>query len=86
MKTAGIVPVQKTLVADMVASVNYAHDKMEGLWIVDGKRLGVLNDDDFAVWAETSKGELIQKLLDTRDSKSVDGNQLFIIDADLSVK
>lgn len=84
LKTAGIVPVEKTLVVDMIKTVSYPHDKMEGLWIVDGKHLGVINDDDFAV--ADDKGVLIPKLLDVADPRSVDGNHLYIIDADLSVK
>ena len=76
-----IVPVSKTLVLDMVAEVNYAHDKMEGLWVVDDAHLGVLNDDDFATWA-TDEGDLMQKML---DSNTVDGNHLYIMPVDLSV-
>ncbi len=75
-----ILPVKKTLVADMVAEVNYPHDKMEGLWIINEKYLGVLNDDDFATWS--TSGKLEQKMLDTN---TIDGNRLYIVPADLSV-
>lgn len=75
---AGIVPVSKSQVVDMVAEVNYPHDKMEGLWLIDNQHLGVLNDDDFATWS--TGGELEQKML---DSNTVDGNRLYIIEADL---
>ena len=34
LTTAGITPVSKALVLDMGAQVNYAHDKMEGLWLI----------------------------------------------------
>jgi hypothetical protein len=74
-----IVPVEKTLVIDMVAEVNYPHDKMEGLWIIDNKHLGVLNDDDFATWS-TSAGDLEPKML---DNNTIDGNHLFIVPVDL---
>ncbi len=77
----GIVPVEKYLIADLVAEVNYPHDKMEGLWVIDENRLGILNDDDFATWA--TGGVLEQKML---DANTVDGNRLYVIDADLSVQ
>ena len=64
----------------MVADVDYSHDKMEGLWIINDKYLGVLNDDDFATWS--TGGELEQKMLDTN---TIDGNRLYIVPADLSV-
>lgn len=81
LTTNNIVPVEKSLVIDMVAEVNYPHDKMEGLWVINDKFLGVLNDDDFATWS-TSSGDLEQKMLDTN---TIDGNRLFIVPADLSV-
>lgn len=71
---AGVLPVEKSLVVDMVAEVQYPHDKMEGLWLIDDERLGVLNDDDFATWS--TGGELEQKMLDT---DTVDGNHLYIV-------
>eukprot|EP00831_Metopus_contortus_P015511 TRINITY_DN16440_c0_g2_i1.p1 TRINITY_DN16440_c0_g2~~TRINITY_DN16440_c0_g2_i1.p1 ORF type:complete len:225 (+),score=36.79 TRINITY_DN16440_c0_g2_i1:133-807(+) len=74
----GITPVSKQLVIDMVKTVSYAHDKMEGLWVIDKHHLGVLNDDDFAIWA--SKGKLEQKHL---DANRIDANQLYIVKADL---
>ncbi|MBM7334344.1 MAG: esterase-like activity of phytase family protein [Alcanivorax sp.] len=77
-----IVPVEKHLVVDMVAQLSYPHDKMEGLWVIDSKTLGVLNDDDFATWS-TSSGELEQKML---DSNTIDRNRLYIVPADLAVK
>lgn len=74
----GIKPVNKVLVADMVKAVAYPHDKMEGLWVIDGQHLGVLNDDDFAAWS--TKGKLEQKML---DKDTVDANRLYIIKANL---
>ena len=79
LAAAGIEPVAKTLQVDMVAEVNYPHDKMEGLWVIDEHRLGVLNDDDFATWS--TDGDLEQKML---DASTIDGNRLFIVDTDLS--
>lgn len=69
-----IKPVEKQLVVDMVAEVNYPHDKMEGLWLIDDNRLGILNDDDFATWS--TGGKLEQKML---DSNTIDSNVLYII-------
>jgi hypothetical protein len=77
LAAAGIMPASKKLVVDMVAAVNYPHDKMEGLWRIDEHRLGVINDDDFATWA--NKSTLEQKYLDLSNS-TIDGNTLYIID------
>ncbi|WP_319381864.1 esterase-like activity of phytase family protein [Thiomicrorhabdus sp.] len=80
LTTAQIYPVSKELVVDMVSAVEYPHDKMEGLWLIDDQHLGVLNDDDFATWS--TSGELTQKMLNDSD---IDGNRLYIIkDLDLS--
>jgi len=79
LASTGIAPVSKSLVVDMVAEVDYPHDKMEGLWVIDDSHLGVLNDDDFATWS--TGGELEQKML---DSNTIDGNRLYIVEADLS--
>ncbi len=73
----GIVPATKQLVVDVAAAVNYPHDKMEGLWVIDSHRLGVINDDDFATWSNNNKLE--QKYLDNSMSR-IDGNTLYIID------
>ncbi|MFO7595613.1 MAG: esterase-like activity of phytase family protein, partial [Desulfocurvibacter africanus] len=77
----GIKPVSKTKVVDMVEAVNYPHDKMEGLWVIDGTTLGVLNDDDFGLWA--TDGKLHQKYL---DDTTIDGNTLYIIKTKLGSK
>jgi hypothetical protein len=79
----GILPVEKVeLVVDMVSEVSYPHDKMEGLWIIDDQRLGVINDDDFATWTKSNKLE--QKYLDTTLSR-IDSNTLYIVEGlDLS--
>ena len=50
---------------------------MEGLWLIDDKRLGLINDDDFALWV--TNGVLEQKYLD-QDKKKIDSNTLYIID------
>lgn len=74
---AGIVPVSKKLAVDMVQAVSYPHDKMEGLWLIDEKTLGVLNDDDFAVWS--TGGKLHRKML---NSSERDANTLYVVRMD----
>ncbi|WP_321469198.1 esterase-like activity of phytase family protein [Halarcobacter sp.] len=69
----GIKPVSKKLVLDMVKAVNYPHDKMEGMWIIDKNYIGILNDDDFATWS--TKGNLHSKML---GNGKVDSNTLYI--------
>ncbi|CAH9065995.1 hypothetical protein PSECIP111951_03480 [Pseudoalteromonas holothuriae] len=77
LESNNIVPAQKvSLVVDMISEVAYPHDKMEGLWLIDNTRLGVINDDDFATWS--SSGVLEQKYLDNNQSV-IDGNALYII-------
>ena len=44
----GVVPVTKTLVADLTA-LNYPHDKPEGIAVLDNFTIAVSNDDDFGV-------------------------------------
>ncbi|WP_173910369.1 esterase-like activity of phytase family protein [Acinetobacter sp. Marseille-Q1618] len=77
LKALNIVSSAKTLVLDMNKQVKFPHDKMEGLWLIDQQRLGLINDDDFALWV--NKGVLEQKYLD-KDKKVIDGNTLYIID------
>ncbi|WP_440053076.1 esterase-like activity of phytase family protein [Pseudoalteromonas sp. T1lg65] len=77
LEVYGIVPVQKQLVIDLVEQVNYPHDKLEGMWLIDKTRLAVLNDDDFATWS--TAGVLEQKYLDAAKSR-VDSNTLYLIE------
>lgn len=71
-----IKPVEKSLVVDVVDKLDYAHDKLEGLWVMDKSTLGVLNDDDFAT--ASKKGKLKQKYLDKQKSIE-DKSTLYII-------
>ncbi|MCO7189491.1 MULTISPECIES: esterase-like activity of phytase family protein [unclassified Pseudoalteromonas] len=77
LSDAGIVPVTKSLVLDLIDQVGYPHDKLEGMWLIDNTRLGVLNDDDFATWS--TDGVLEQKYLDTGKTQ-VDSNRLFLFE------
>lgn len=72
-----ITPVTKTLVADLVSEVQYPHDKLEGMWLINESTIGVINDDDFATWA--SGGVLEQKYLDAGQTV-IDANTLYIIE------
>lgn len=81
LEKAGVKPVSKSLLVDMYKEVKYPHDKMEGLWVIDENTLGVLNDDDFAMWSAKG-GKLHQKFLD-KENTLVDGNTLYIVPADL---
>ena len=51
LTTAGIVPVTKTLVFDLLTDISpvYPHDKAEGLLILNNNQLAISNDDDFGV-------------------------------------
>lgn len=75
LEALGIHPVAKTLVYDAVASQQYPHDKLEGLWVIDRQRLGLLNDDDFTL-APDGKGGVEQKKL---YKGQVDGNMLYVV-------
>ena len=77
LKALNIVPPTKTLTLDMNTQVKFPHDKMEGLWLIDQQHLGLINDDDFALWV--TNGVLEQKYLD-QDKKKIDSNTLYIID------
>ncbi|HBO72323.1 MAG TPA: phytase esterase-like protein, partial [Acinetobacter sp.] len=72
-----IQPVSKTLVLDMGKRVSYAHDKMEGLWLIDHQHLGVLNDDDMGLWRNDNGLE--QKYLDNARMR-VDTPTLYVVD------
>lgn len=71
----GIKPAAKTLAYDAVAGQSYPHDKMEGLWVIDSTRIGILNDDDFAIEPDGAGGIRQKKLHDGK----VDGNQLYVV-------
>lgn len=57
-----IVPVKKQLAVDVVAELNYPHDKLEGIWLREDGSLGLLNDDDFAITDEDK--DIEQKYVD----------------------
>lgn len=75
-----IQPVSKTLVVDVIAAVDYPHDKLEGLWLRQDGSLGLLNDDDFSITdsAMADNNSVEQKYLDS--AKTIeDVNRLYIV-------
>ncbi|WP_289030891.1 esterase-like activity of phytase family protein [uncultured Paraglaciecola sp.] len=72
-----ITPVTKTFLVDLVAEVQYPHDKLEGMWFINESTIGVINDDDFATWS--TSGVLEQKYLDAGQT-DIDSNTLYIIE------
>ncbi|WP_201589786.1 esterase-like activity of phytase family protein [Psychrobacter pulmonis] len=81
LENINITPVKKTLVVDVLASLEYPHDKLEGLWLRQDGSLGLLNDDDFAM-TDTDiinpKSSVEQKYLD-KEKTIEDANRLYIV-------
>lgn len=81
LENINLTPVKKTLVVDVLASLDYPHDKLEGLWLRQDGSLGLLNDDDFAM-TDTDiinpKSSVEQKYLD-KEKTIEDANRLYIV-------
>ena len=81
LENINITPVKKTLVVDVLASLEYPHDKLEGLWLRQDGSLGLLNDDDFAM-TDTDiinpKSTVEHKYLD-KEKTIIDANRLYIV-------
>ena len=81
LEEINIIPVKKTLVVDVLATLDYPHDKLEGLWLRQDGSLGLLNDDDFAMTDSeviNPKSTVEQKYLD-KDKTIEDANRLYIV-------
>ena len=81
LEKINIIPVKKTLVVDVLATLDYPHDKLEGLWLRQDGSLGLLNDDDFAMTDSeviNPKSTVEQKYLD-KDKTIEDANRLYIV-------
>lgn len=78
LQGAGIVPVTKTLVLDLLKDLPsvYPHDKAEGLAIINGNTLVISNDDDFGV-VPGPNGSFASKILPL--TNSVDRNRLYFV-------
>ncbi len=81
LENINITPVKKTLVVDVLATLDYPHDKLEGLWLRQDGSLGLLNDDDFAMTDSeviNPQSTVEQKYLD-KDKTIEDANRLYIV-------
>jgi Esterase-like activity of phytase len=78
LQTAGIVPVTKTLVFDLLAGISpvYPHDKAEGLAIINANLIAVSNDDDFGV-VDNGKQGFMAKILPA--TNAVDVNRVYFV-------
>lgn len=76
LQTAGIKPVTKSLVADVVKVIpTYPHDKVEGIAIISPTLIAISNDDDFGV-TDVNKA-FAQKILPS--TNTVDRNTIYFI-------
>ncbi|MBK9257230.1 MAG: esterase-like activity of phytase family protein [Saprospiraceae bacterium] len=80
LEDANIIPVEKTLAVDLfVALGDYPHDKLEGIWLIDESTIGVINDDDFAIWSDPVNKIKQKTLSPTNPGTMIDGNRLYIV-------
>lgn len=80
LATAGIFPVEKTLAVDLVDALgDYPHDKLEGIWLIDENTVGVINDDDFAVWSDPVNKVKQKFLSPANPGTRIDGSRLYIV-------
>ncbi len=79
----GIVPVTKSLVYDLATETNpiYAHDKAEGLALINPTLLAISNDDDFGI---AGTGTIIAKILPANNT--IDKNQVYFVTLKAPVK
>ncbi|WP_413520255.1 esterase-like activity of phytase family protein [Psychrobacter glacincola] len=81
LEKVAIKPVKKTLVVDVLATIDYPHDKLEGLWLRQDGSLGLLNDDDFAMTDTEivdAQSTVEQKYLDAEKTIE-DANRLYLV-------
>ncbi|MGO1744356.1 MAG: esterase-like activity of phytase family protein, partial [Psychrobacter sp.] len=81
LEEMAIKPVSKTLVVDVLATIDYPHDKLEGLWLRQDGSLGLLNDDDFSITdteIANPKSLVEHKYLD-KEKTIIDANRLYIV-------
>ena len=67
-----IEPVNKTMVVDVIAAVDYPHDKLEGLWLRQDGSLGLLNDDDFSITDADASTATVENLAYIIEQKYLD--------------
>lgn len=78
LQTAGIVPVTKTLVLDLLTDISpvYPHDKAEGIALIGNNRLAISNDDDFGV-VDNGQNGFTTKILPA--TGKVDLNRIYFV-------
>jgi hypothetical protein len=85
LKEAGIVPVSKDLVVDLLTLPGgYPHDKSEGLAVISPTLIAVSNDDDFGI-APDGNGGIAPKRLPGADNM-IDVNRIYFIKLDKPLK
>lgn len=77
LERLGMHAVTKELVVDLIEKLQYPHDKVEGLWVIDATHLAVLNDDDYAF---SENDDVIQQKYLDQEHKIIDANTLYILD------
>lgn len=75
LAAAGIRPVAKALVVDLLAH-GYPHDKPEGLVVIDPATIGVVNDDDFGIIDGPDRRPVVKRLPATGEP---DRNVLWLV-------
>lgn len=56
----GIIPVQKTLLIDLLESGwNLSHDKPEGITIIDDSTIALVNDNDYGINSPNANGQVV---------------------------
>jgi hypothetical protein len=81
LKDAGIVPVTKELVVDLLALPGgYPHDKAEGLAVISDTMIAVSNDDDFGIVPDGKGGIAAKRLPGANDT--IDVNRVYFIKLD----
>ncbi|AUD00568.1 esterase-like activity of phytase family protein [Spirosoma pollinicola] len=78
LQTAGVIPVTKTLVFDLLTGISpvYPHDKAEGISILSATQLAISNDDDFGV-VDNGKNGFTAKILPA--TGKVDLNRIYFV-------
>lgn len=78
LQSAGVVPVTKTFVFDLLTGISpvYPHDKAEGIALLGSNILAISNDDDFGVVDNGQNGFTPKILLATG---SVDKNRIYFV-------
>lgn len=85
LESAGIVPVSKTLVFDLLTEISpvYPHDKAEGIALIGSNQLVISNDDDFGV-VDNESNSFKTKILPA--TGTVDRNRIYFVSPKVPLK